>query len=75
MYEDYQSSYVMLLEKAKLPALHVKRMRILAVETFKILNKFSIPSFNRSSRQKREQLQFSVYKYFTGTSCEDDKVW
>ena len=34
VYENYQSSYVMLLEKAKLPALYVKRMRILAVETF-----------------------------------------
>ena len=43
VYEDYQSSYVMLLEKAKLPALHVKRMRILAVETFKILNKLAPP--------------------------------
>ena len=43
MYEDYQSSYVMLLEKAKLPALHVKRTRILVVETFKILNKLAPP--------------------------------
>ena len=43
MYEDYQSSYVMLPEKAKLSALHVKRMRILAVEIFKILNKLTPP--------------------------------
>ena len=43
MYEDYQSSYVTLLEKAKLPTFHVKRMRILAVETFKILNKLAPP--------------------------------
>ena len=43
VYEGYQSSYVMLLEKAKLPALHVKRMRILAVETFKIFNKLAPP--------------------------------
>ena len=33
----------MLLEKANLPALHVKRMGILAVETFKILNKLAPP--------------------------------
>ena len=43
MYEDYQSSFVILLEKAKLPALHVKRMRIVAVGTFKILNKLAPP--------------------------------
>ena len=41
--KDVIYSYVMLLEKAKLPALHVKRMRILAVETFKILNKLGPP--------------------------------
>ena len=43
VYEDYLSLCVMLLEKAKLPALHIKRMRILAVKTFKVLDKLAPP--------------------------------
>ena len=38
IYDDYKSSYTTLLEKSKLPSLKVRRMRTMALETFKILN-------------------------------------
>lgn len=41
VYEDYSSSYDTLLEKSKLPSLKVRRLRCIAVETFKIINKNS----------------------------------
>jgi len=43
IYEDYESSYEILLEKAKLPSLFVKRQRNMALETFKILNDLAPP--------------------------------
>jgi hypothetical protein len=39
IYEDYGSTYDELLEKAKVPSLKVRRMRTMAIECFKILNK------------------------------------
>ena len=41
IYEDYESTYDELLEKAKVPSLKVRKMRTMAIECFKILNKFS----------------------------------
>ena len=41
IYEDYGSTYDELLEKAKVPSLKVRRMRTMAIECFKILNKLS----------------------------------
>ena len=41
IYEDYESTYDELLEKAKVPSLKVRRMRTMAIECFKILNKLS----------------------------------
>jgi hypothetical protein len=41
IYNDYKSTYDELLEKSLLPTLKVRRLRTLAIETFKILNKFS----------------------------------
>ena len=43
MYEDFDSSYEELLNKAKIPTLHVRRLRTMALETFKILNNMSPP--------------------------------
>ena len=43
VYEDFDSSYEELLNKAKIPTLHVGRLRIMALETFKILNNMSPP--------------------------------
>ena len=38
VYDDYESSPVKLLEYAKVPKLHVRRIRTMALETYKILN-------------------------------------
>ena len=37
IYEDYYSSYENLLEKSKLPSLKIRRLKTIAVETFKII--------------------------------------
>jgi CRISPR/Cas system-associated endoribonuclease Cas2 len=39
IYEDQNSTYEELLEKSKLPSLKVRRIRTIAIETFKIINK------------------------------------
>ena len=39
VYDDFQNSYEFLLEKSKLPSLKTCRMRTIALETFKIINK------------------------------------
>jgi hypothetical protein len=39
VYEDYNSSYDNLLKNAKVPSLQIRRMRTMALETFKIMNK------------------------------------
>lgn len=43
VYDDYSSSISMLLSKANLPSLHVRRMRTMAIETFKIVNNIAPP--------------------------------
>jgi len=42
--DDYTNSYNFLLDQSKLPSLNIRRMRTMALETFKIVNKFS-PEF------------------------------
>ena len=44
IYEDYNSSYENLLEKSKLPSLKIRRLKTIAIETFKIIHKKS-PSY------------------------------
>ena len=41
IYSDYSSSYESLLIKSQLPSLKVRRMRTIALESFKILNNLS----------------------------------
>ena len=43
MYDDFNSSYEKLLNKANIPSLHIRRLRTMAIETFKILNNMSPP--------------------------------
>ena len=43
VYEDFDYSYEELLDKAKIPTLHVRRLRTMALETFNILNNMSSP--------------------------------
>ena len=42
-YEDFSSSYEDLLQKTGLPSLHIRRMRTMAMEVFKILNEMCPP--------------------------------
>ena len=44
IYEDYENTYENLLKKSKLPSLRIRRLRTIAVETFKIIHKQS-PSY------------------------------
>ena len=41
VYNDFSSSYEALLEKANMLTLHISRIRLIAIETFKILHKLS----------------------------------
>ena len=43
VYSDYVSTYDELLFKVKLPSLHVRRIRLMAIETFKIINGIAPP--------------------------------
>ena len=43
VYDDFKSTYEELLNKANIPLLHIKRIRTMAVETFRILNDMSPP--------------------------------
>ena len=43
MYDEFNSGYEELLIKANIPSLHIRRLRTMAIETFKILNKMSPP--------------------------------
>ena len=41
IYNDYKSNYNTLLNKSKLPTLEIRRLRTIAIETFKIIKKKS----------------------------------
>ena len=43
VYNDFSTSYEELLTKAKLSTLHIRRMRTMAIETFRILNSLAPP--------------------------------
>ena len=46
VYDDYCSSYDQLLSKANLPSLYIRRIRSMALETFKIINNMAPPVLN-----------------------------
>ena len=43
VYNDFNSGYEELLIKANILSLHIRRLRTMAIETYKILNKMSAP--------------------------------
>ena len=59
MYEDFDSSDEELLDKAKIPTLHVRRLRTMALETFKILNNMSPPVLSNLVRLREN----TVYNF------------
>ena len=43
VYDNYELSYEELLDKAKMPSLKIRRLRTMAMETFRILHNLSSP--------------------------------
>jgi hypothetical protein len=41
IYDDYTNSYNYLLEQSKLPSLKIRRLRVMALETYRIIYKTS----------------------------------
>ena len=54
IYEDHQSSYETLLQISNLPSLKTRRMRSIALETFKIINKKMSFIYSRFSCNKKQ---------------------
>ena len=58
IYSDFTSDYETLLEKAYVSSLHVKRLRTMALETFKIVNKLSPPILRDLVQKKDTKYNF-----------------
>ena len=58
VYEDYNISYEDLLNRAKLPSLHVRRIRSMAIETFKILNNIAPPVLSNLVQKRDSKYNF-----------------
>ena len=58
MYFDYTSSYDQLLVKVKLPSLHVRRTRLMAIETFKIINGIAPPALDNILQKRDSRYNF-----------------
>ena len=62
IYSDYSSSYESLLIKSQLPSLKVRRMRTIALESFKILNNLSPAYLNDLLTVKNHSYNFRYQK-------------
>ena len=58
VYNDYISSYEILLDLAKIPTLKIRRIRCMALETFKILNGIAPPCLNNLVKLKENRYHF-----------------
>ena len=58
VYEDYTTSYTELLNKIGLPSLHIRRIRTMAIETYKIFSKQSPTVLNDLIRIKDSKYNF-----------------
>ena len=58
VYNDYSSTYLELVDKAKVPTLQVRRIRTMALETFKIINNLSPTCLNSLVRIKTSKYSF-----------------
>jgi len=76
IYNDYSSTYDDLLEKSKLLSLKIRRIRTIATETFKIINKQS-PVYLHDLIQIKQNKYYYRYKknYSTIPQDIDDNVW
>ena len=64
IYFDYTSAYEILLEKAQVSSLHVKRLHTIALETFKIVNKLSPPILQDFVHKRDTKCNFSLIPTF-----------
>ena len=62
IYSDYSSSYESLLIKSQLPSLKVRRLRTIALESFKILNNLSPAYLNDLLTFKKHSYSFRYQK-------------
>ena len=58
VYEDYNSSYEELLQKAKVSSLQIRRMRTMALETYKIINKLAPVCLHELVHMKNSKYSF-----------------
>ena len=73
MYEDFDSSYKELLDKAKIPTLHVRRHRTMALKTFKILNNMSRPVLSNLVRLRENTVNLFFFRY--NNILQHIKIW
>ena len=69
IYEDYENTYENLLKKSKLPSLKIRRLRTIAVETFKIIHKQS-PSYLHDLISIKDQKY--NFRHTSGMSCRKE---
>jgi hypothetical protein len=62
VYEDYNSSYDNLLKNAKVPSLQIRRMRTMALETFKIMNKLLPSCLHKKMPGQRAKVKITKYE-------------
>jgi hypothetical protein len=58
VYQDYEESYENLLIKAKMPTQHIRRIRTMARETFKILNGLAPPVLSNLVQKQDHKYNF-----------------
>jgi hypothetical protein len=58
VYEDHNSSYEELLQKAKVPSLQIRRMRTMALETYKMINKLASVCLHDLVHMKNSKYSF-----------------
>ena len=61
IYDDYLSDYNTLLIKSKLPSLKIRRIRTMAIETFKIINKQCPVYLHDLIKMKHQHYSFRYY--------------
>jgi hypothetical protein len=58
IYQDYGASYENLLIKAKMPTQHIRRIRTMALETYKILNGLAPPVLTNLVKKQDHTYKF-----------------
>ena len=80
VFNDFDSSYETLLERVNMPTLHISRIRLIAIETFKILRKMSTVYLQDLLSYKNSMYSFRVprvrtTKYGKSFCYEAAGVW